>query len=145
MEQGKPDWVWRPGVGVGAVTLGHDVSGYLDVLGLRLSGSEHDGTDEWCEYESTAHEIRLLTCNGVIVTISCDREFIHAGRNVIGMAEEVACAMFDCPSPTSSDAGLGHFLDYEAQDLQLLVMEGVVAIVSVGIDPDEVLEESDNQ
>ena len=123
------------------MTLGHRAVEYVDTLGFRFCDSQIDGEDEWGDYESISEEVRLTTCNGVVTGIACDREFVFEGKNLIGLSEEQARQVLGSRTGTTSDAGLGHFVDFEDIGIELLIQDGLVTIVSMLVDPDLVLEE----
>ena len=139
-EASRGIWSWNPATGVGPVRFGAEVEDYMDSLGLERKSMDRDGCDEWCEWESEVNEVRLSTCNGIVTGVSCDREFIHQGRNLIGLLEEEAIALLE-GTPSISTEPTGCILEYESPPMQLFVSDGRVSIVSVYVDPDSVLPE----
>ena len=121
------------------VRFGSNIADYANALGLHMKSVEHDGEDEWREYESSTEEVRVSTCNGIVTGIACDREFIHRDRNLIGLTEDEARSTIGSDKTIESDAGLGHFVEFGSLGIELLISDGLVEIVSVTIDPDSVL------
>lgn len=125
-------WEWTPGSSVGPIRLGENIGRHFELLGLtEMEAAINDDQDKWVTYESDAYGVRILTCNDVIESVSCDRELLYRGLNLLGLQPEDALGALSPHTHVEEPYPFGWSFSYDELGLELYVVDGVVTTASI--------------
>jgi hypothetical protein len=132
------NWEWKPHAAVGPIAFGDQIDVHRKRFALYEHERDYDGADVWIQYWSDICGLSVLTVNGRVTSVTCEKQCYYHDKNLVGIAEAKLRAILPVSSLAISKDPFGHSLVLEEFGFDAHIEDGIVTSVTVSVDPDSV-------